>query len=244
MTEPQPPSPQSATQPPRPRRRRALRFAAAAAAALLALALAAWVLAGWSPAWAHGPAGTPDDAAAVENAVVRHMTAPRDGARTPQGWRSEPWSVSISQADARAWLAHRLEPWAANRGVVQRWPADVSRPTVSFDQGRVRVGVMVRGRLIHAAVVPRVDDQGRVWLEGARAGIGLLPLPAGAWDLLPSSLGVPAWVGDWAAGARGVEGVVPLEGRRRVRIESLVAREGRLEVTCRTEVAPDAPGSK
>ncbi|MFZ2874354.1 MAG: hypothetical protein WAZ94_07715 [Phycisphaerales bacterium] len=236
---------------PKPRRR-LLALIAGPALCLAGTAVAILLLAGATPEWAAG-ASAPDATAAesFEHAVVRQLTAVRDEdpSATASGeaaWTSMPWSVSLSDDDLRAWLAHRLEPWARNRGLLDAWPAELSHPIVVCDEGVLHVGVRLggpSGRLVHLTCVPRLADDGSLWLTPSAAGIGRIRLPP-RWVLSVGLIGsgADAQAARLLASLRGerdlvTEALIPLEGRRRVRILGLSPHPGRLEVRCRTEVA-------
>lgn len=232
----------------RPRRRALARGLVGLLVVAALLVAAGVVLAGRRPAW--WPPDAPDAALAepFENAVVRQLTAPRepDASFTPAAagaWRSGPWAVSISEDDVNAWLATRLEAWLANREPGFAWPAGVSWPAVRFEEGVVRVGVAVtddgRERVLSVAVVPRVDEHGALWLDDGSARLGRLPIPVSAARRLgPVAAGgaieqvLAAFAGSCPLTPRAA---VPLEGGRSVRVLTLTPRDGRLEVTCRTE---------
>lgn len=233
-------------------RRRLLALAACLALCLAGAALAILLLARATPEWAAG-ASVPDASAAesFEHAVVRHLTAVRDEdpsamASGEAAWTSLPWSVSLSDDDLRAWLAHRLEPWARNRGLLDAWPAELSHPIVVCDEGVLHVGVRLggpSGRLVHLTCVPRLADDGSLWLTPSAAGMGRLHLPP-RWVLSDGLIGsgADAQAARLLESLRGeralvAEALIPLEGRRRVRILDLSPHPGRLEVRCRTEVA-------
>lgn len=236
---------------PKPRRR-LLALAVCLALGLTGAVLVILLLALATPEWAAG-ASAPDATAAesFEHAVVRQLTAVRDGdpSATASGetaWTSMPWSVSLSDDDLRAWLAHRLEPWARNRGLLDAWPAELSHPIVVCDEGVLHVGVRLGGppgRLIHIKCVPRLEADGSLWLTPVTAGVGRLRLPP-QWVLRDGLIGPDADAQtarllESLRGKRPLAGemVIPLEGRRRVRILDLSPHPGRLEVRCRTELS-------
>ncbi|MCE7973232.1 MAG: hypothetical protein DYG92_02735 [Leptolyngbya sp. PLA1] len=238
---------------PGPKARRHLRILALCLALGVAgAALVALLLAGATPAWA--PAAPAPDASAAEtfeHAVVRQLTAVRDqdpSGTAPGGpaWASMPWSVSLRDDDLRAWLSHRLEPWALNRDLLRAWPADVSRPLVVCDEGVIHVAVRLGGpdgRLAHFSCVPRIADDGSLWLSPTGAGVGRLRLPP-QWVLRNDLIGRGAdpqttHLLECLRGEQPLadQAMIPLEGRRRVRILDLSPHPGRLEVRCRTELA-------
>jgi len=258
-----PPPPPSPPPPPPPRRRRRFRrpwvaaglaLCAAGTAALAALALTRATPAWWRPIDPADPA-TIDAAQAVEHAVVRQLSALRPAASPPAtpdaSWRSETWSVSLSQADANAWLAARLPRWLESREKRVLWPAGVREVRVGFGDGVVRLGVRLaadgREQIAVAHVAPDLRADGSLWLPASWFSIGRLPVP-GAWalggadpgDYLPADLARLPQVrrlADVLGGAAPLvnAAVIRLEDGRRVRLLRIAAREGRLELTCRTE---------
>lgn len=233
-------------------RRRLLALAAGLALCLAGAALAILLLTDATPEWAAG-ASVPDatTAESFEHAVVRHLTAVRDQDPSPPShakaaWTSVPWSVSLSDDDLRAWLSHRLEPWARNRGLLDLWPPDTSHPILVCDEGVLHVGVRLggpSGRLVHVTCIPRLADDGSLWLTPSAAGVGRLHLPP-RWVLSDGLIGsgADAQTSRLLESLRGeralvAEALIPLEGRRRVRVLDLSPHPGRLEVRCRTELA-------
>lgn len=239
-------------------RRRLLALAACLALTVAGALLAALLLAGAAPDWAPaGPAPGAPSAEAFEHAVVRQLTAVReeDPSRSPPAatpgdpaWASLPWSVSLHDDDLRAWLSHRLEPWAVSRGLLSGWPANLSHPVVVCEDGVLHVAVRLggpEGRLAHISCIPRIAADGSLWLTPTAAGVGRLRLPP-EWVLRDGLIGksTDAQTTRLLECLRGERplvdhAVIPLEGRRLVRILDLSPRRGRLEVRCRTELARD-----
>ncbi|MBL8745873.1 MAG: hypothetical protein JNK58_05890 [Phycisphaerae bacterium] len=130
------------------------------------------------PVW-WGRAGMlPGDAAergsALERGGARALSEARDD--------SERWTVSVAEADANAWLAHRLDRWLANRG--SEWAAAVKTEgaagasrRVDFDGRRVRLGFEVDGVVVGLSAVPEVEG-GALWLRDPRWFVGRIELAA------------------------------------------------------------------
>lgn len=132
-----------------------------------------------APAWWYRagrlPADASERAAAMERGAVSLIHAARP---------DEPaWSVALEEADANAWLEHRLAGWLANRGSGP--PGFV--PRVAFDDGRLRIGLgMERKRVMWMVfgvvfMAPAQDDPAgmpEVWLSLEQAGVGRIPVPS------------------------------------------------------------------
>lgn len=108
----------------------------------------------WWPAAGVLPPDAAERAAALERGASRVLSESRD--------ESTSWTISISEADANAWLTHRLQRWAENRGI--EMPVDAaaqggiqSRLRVHFDGGRLRLGAEIDGRILSLSAIPAVD---------------------------------------------------------------------------------------
>jgi len=176
-------------------------------------------------------------------------------------WRSEPWSFSVSAADANAWLNTRLWKWLANRDERLIRPDALREVQIEFEDGLIRLGVRLDGgggwlgdgRVLSASVRAGVERGTALRVPAVSVAIGRLPLPPGLiLDEAERSLSalvpegadtrdVMVWVFDSLSGSeseRRIEPVVDVGGGRRVRIVSVRARNGWLELTCRTEHSP------
>ncbi len=183
----------------------------------------------------------------LENAVVSQLHATRPPA--------EPWSVSITASDANDWLDSRLVKWLANREPGIDWHATIERSLVDFRDGRIFMGASIRadpvgtGQVISAILTPTIDDKGQLWLIAEDVSIGRLSLPlslvSGDEDSIAmrflrggiAKTRAAHHVADALAGHEplAIDPFLGLADRRKVRLLSVVAREGRLELTCRTE---------
>lgn len=225
-----------------------------------ALLLSLW-LSRTAPAWWRSV--SPEDprtiqrAEAVEQGVMNHAAMQR-----PAPAPGEPgtvWTVALSAADANAWLNVRLPKWLANREEPVPWPAELDELQVEFEGGAVHVGARVRAsgsqRVLSATLVPRVEPDGSLWVPARAVSVGRLAVPAG-WVLGEARARARARVPEAlrqmpeaAAMFLAFEGRAPLVSNavlrlgdgRRVRLLDLRARDGRLEITCRTE-APETSG--
>jgi hypothetical protein len=200
-------------------------------------------------------------AEALEAAALAQASLVRPGARTGARWQSEPWSISLSEADANAWLGERLPRWVQSRADEdgrRGWPEGVRHVRVVFREGAVWLAALVREQegnepadtVLSVAVGPTVDASGKLWVEARSVGVGRLTLPpmvlSPARDdparapMLPSAIAsrpeIAALLDILAGDApASVEPRLALGDGRRVRLLSIHAREGRLELTCRTE---------
>lgn len=208
---------------------------------------------------------TQEIAQEVENALGTHLHLGRPGERKPDGiWRSEPWGVSIPSADANAWLNARLPRWLETVDAGFEIPEQVSQIQVEFRDGRIAIGAAgslstpeldaangTEGsegtrRIIWASASPRIDESGLLSLTLDRVYIGRLPISRSVLAEVAERAGLGRHAGASAtAGTTWLDllhgkpvkilPVMKLEDGRRVRITSLRARDGRLEVTCVTE---------
>ncbi len=183
----------------------------------------------------------------LENAVVNHLHAQRQEA--------ESWSVSISSQDANDWLATRLVKWLVNLDPSIDWKNALKQSLVEFQDGQIYIGASIAadpgadGQVISAILIPSIDPQGRLWLTAGSLSLGRLTLPISVFAGDGESLAMHAMPGDLekSAQARRViqaligarpladDPVATLADKRKVRLLAVASREGRLELTCRTE---------
>ncbi len=215
-----------------------------------------------APSWWQNIAddnATAERARAVENATISQLylvrrAEPRStGPTSPEGaWVSTRWSVSVRESDASAWLTSRLPRWLAGQRTLPEWPEGLSQFQVRFQDGTIRAGVRTETRdgprYVTATFIPEIDGEGALWLRAAWVHVGRLPVPAG-WviggpsdpdSMLPPELLERPEAAMFLDVARGesplaVEPSIALEDGRRVRLVDLRLRDGRAEVTMRTE---------
>lgn len=253
----------------RTRRRRALVWLGVILAALATPLFVTYLLSRSTPSWwtrvEHAedqaplevgavPADWPARAAEVENAVVAQLSLVRPGRWNDDGvWRSEPWAVSISEQDASAWLATRLPRWVKNREGESAWPMQVAQTRVSFADGRIIAGAMLRNgnavQIMGVEIEPYVNADGSLRVPATKVRIGRVALPASwlfgaitsrAGDFIPrESLESPTaqTVSDALRGESVLtrNAVIRLEDGRRVRVLNMNPQDGRLELTFQTE---------
>lgn len=167
--------------------------------------------------------------------------------RVPTDDDGTDWAVAVSEASANAWLAVRLRAWAENDGAA--WPGGIDSVRVGFVDDKVALGARVMGAggscVVWVTLTPEVRRDGSVWLTAHAARVGGVRVP-GDWALagLQSDLEeeAPGTVEEGTlrsvlAGesALMLEPVVRLPDGRRVRILELHAKDGRFELSMRTE---------
>lgn len=213
-----------------------MRWALAGLAVVMVAVLGGWYLSTVRPAWYAPPGGDAvlAQSETLENAVATQLTLPR-----MEGGGE--WSVSVSQEDANAWLAVRLQRWSESRGV--RWPRSVSGVQVRFDDGACVVGASVEaagaGRFVSVRVVPRVGAEGALFAGAESASVGRLAVPLGVVLGLVERMTDGPWRAVFS-GERALmkQPVIDLADGRRVRLLGIRCMAGRLEVRCRTERRP------
>jgi len=202
-------------------------------------------------------------AEAIENAAVAQASLVRaaDPVATPEKWFSEEWSVSISEGDANAWLESRLPQWLANRYPGATWAVHLKEVRVRFLEGRVDVAANLSADIegmdragggagiLGATLRPRVGADGSLWAPASSIFAGRAVFPTGvvvrglrgrvesalpkAVRTLPEMEGVfRTLLNEQAAAASPM---LRIDGGRRVRLLGLRVRDGRAELTCRTE---------
>lgn len=194
----------------------------------------------------------------VENGLVTQFSSVRPGdpkfePRPGQSWQSEKWSVSLHQDDANAWLNERLRKWIATRDSRVRWPDEVQEIQVEMVDGALHLGTKVRTaggpRVVAISVHPVVRTDGSLWMHADGVQLGTIPLPStfvmewaerAAQELFPASSSAQteaqSVLDAFQQRAPLVrDPVVRLEGGRRVRLLAIAMREGRVDLTFRTE---------
>jgi len=241
------------------RRRRVVVVSGVLLAAVLTPAIVVVALSKLEPSWWPGPSAdsavTAAQAESLENAALAQASLVRPGGATAtvETWFSEPWSVAISEADANAWLESRLPQWIANRHHDAAWSKQFADVRLRFDDGRIDVAARVTtdsgSRIVGVTLRPRIEDDGSLWTPASTLFAGRAALPTGpvmrglrgrVESALPASVkGMPELDGafrtllDEQAAAKAP--ILRIDGGRRVRLLGIRVREGRVELTCRTE---------
>jgi hypothetical protein len=224
------------------------------------VALAA-VLTRLEPSWWREPetdvAAERERAESLEHAVLAQVSLVRALSESDRT-QSEPWSVSLSSHDARAWLATRLKAWIANQRPDLSVPEAAGAIQVEFVDDAVLLGVEIRGaasRVVTMRVEPSVDERGGLWVRATSVGVGRCALPAGLVlkerggmldGLLPEAWRTEPQFARLSRVLAGAEPLfasaeVELDDGREVVLRSVRPRAGRLELTCVTRVQRETP---
>lgn len=95
---------------------------------------------------------------------------------------AEPWTHRLDWAEANAWLAQRLRPWAASQDMPI--PNQIGRVAVWTEGRRITLGVEVKAeplkQVLSLGVETRIDAHGQLIVRVADIRAGRLPLPADA----------------------------------------------------------------
>lgn len=129
------------------------------------------------PAWWAPPERTracEAEAEQLEHALVN---------RTHEVRTSPGWVITLDESAVNAWLATRLEDWAAAQDPPIR-TGQLGKSQAMFRTGRIYVAVQVvggawDGKILTAGIEPTVAADGKLVLELRSATIGRLALPAG-----------------------------------------------------------------
>jgi hypothetical protein len=173
----------------------------------------------------------------------------------PGSAASETWQLSISADDANAWINTLMPRWLENQSDTFRWPSEIASVQVRFDDDRVLVGVEIQSagssQILCASVAPALRH-GEIYAPARSISLGRLEVPkswflaeeplAVAEDRIPKPLRDLPQTRDLAAAFSGRSPVrsalVALGDGRRVRILDVASRDGRITLTCRTEMRP------
>jgi hypothetical protein len=205
--------------------------------------------------WNTSLAVDPAAGEAIEMGLMGHLSAvrPPDPALKPgEPWRSAPWSISLSEDDANAWLNARLPKWMLNRGTPVEWPVELRSLQVKFEEGTVRLGVQIIDSndsvIAGVSLTPEMRDNSSLWLKSSGLDIGSLPAPSWMIGAARSTYGssIPAAIRElpetkaFFGALAGNNAIFPnttirLDGGRRVRVLSIKPRNGRVDMTFRTE---------
>ncbi|MBY0111476.1 MAG: hypothetical protein K2Y21_01540 [Phycisphaerales bacterium] len=212
------------------------------------LSLFLYALASRTPSWFH-PVNPHDPvlidlAQRVENRVITQLYKYRGEVDPATRATGEPWTLTITQDEATAWLNCKLPDWVRNLDDSATWPSEISNLQARIDPSRLWVAAALRNSSVASfGAAPRADDRG-LRLASARAGIGSLSLPA-SWfggttrSLIEHAAGKPAAARAWdlATGAAPLseQPSIRLEDGRRVRVLAVELTPGTLTLRCQTE---------
>lgn len=210
--------------------------------------------------WRRGLTPSSANALALETGLLDQVSrVERKGQAIPNAspgqvkWRSEPWRMSMQAQDANSWLTVQLPKWLASRQPPVAWPEEIAEIQTQFEEGVIHLGVRLkhgdRERIITATVEPYVDADGSLWLPARRVSLGAMPIPpswilghardAGGsmFPLALSTLPETRAMFDAFLGNRPIvnDAVMRLADGRRVRLVRIIPRDGKLDLTCRTE---------
>lgn len=201
------------TAPPDAARRRLRRRLVLASALLVfgltVLGVIAFVLSRRAPAWwAPIDPASPrvlERAQAIENGAATQLTKIRQSEPSAGSGASPPWTVSISEPDANAWLAARLQKWlesqaadaAAGGRKPFKWPKELGQLQVRFAEGAIWIGASIKpsglvdqSQVFSASIDPILREDGSLWLPARLVSMGRLNLPA-SWMLSSSNARKP-----------------------------------------------------
>lgn len=233
---------------------------------LVALALSQEKPGWWTTINTRDP-GVVEVAERFENALATIMTQARPAGQSGDG--SEPWTIRVNASDVNAWLNTRLPAWMESReqgdGAAFKWPNSVQELNVDFRDGLIHIGAKVsargkdggangraaQGNYFSAAVAPRFEADGSLWLPAERVALGRLTVPA-SWmlrkpDEMAKADRVPDELAELPetrevlgafAGRRAVmvNPTIRLGDGRRVKLLAMTAEDGKLSITCLTLV--------
>lgn len=195
--------------------------------------------------WSEAPAAAPASGARAPGA---HDIAQRlENTLTTELHRGRPahteWTLTLTEADANAWIQSRLARWLAHRDAALA--RDLPEIRVRFEHGRIRLGARQYDRVIGCALHLNVDDRGSIRAHLRDATVGRAPLP-GALARALARDAIPERLRDDPDAARVLDAVlsgaasepnasIRLDDGRHVRIVGLRIEPGALVLTCVTE---------
>jgi hypothetical protein len=154
----------------------------------------------WSPSDPTSPRVI-ERAQAIENGAATQLTKIRQSESGADAKASAPWTVSISESDANAWLAARLPKWLESQAADAessgkkpfKWPKELGQLQVRFADGAIWMGASVQPKslgappqIFSASIDAVLRDDGSLWLPARFVSMGRLNLPA-SWMLSGTS---------------------------------------------------------
>lgn len=189
------------------------------------------------------------------------------------GYQTRPWRIALNAELANAWLSVELPKWLDSEAHV-KMPPEVREIQAEFRGGVIMVGVSrVSGaskRFYWLTLRPELNENGSLWLRAERTIAGQLPVPRSmvinaafrAAEANGEKLNSPAAsaeldldtdidspitvIASILAGKRPMlhNAVIRLEDGRIIRLQNIRANNGKLEITCVTERAPNRVASE
>jgi len=183
------------------------------------LTAAGWIAARTAPGW-YAPPLIDEPLRELAEGVERRVLSEVSDVH-PSG---QPWTLTVTDREASAWMNVRLALWAANQRI--DLPEGLARWCARFEGGWARLGAAWSGAEREWVVSAMIGDSPAAGPTALK--LGLLPVPrwvAGRFGTPPDGRAVPRFgLGDG----------------RHVRVERLAASEGSLTVTLVTEAAAPA----
>jgi len=200
------------------------------------------VIVGWvlyarvtaEPAWWTPALASDAGAAALAEEAEKGLTRVLSRERMPE----EAWTVELTEEQANAWLATRLERWATSQHA--DWPALLRGVRVEFEPGTMIIGVAVdvggSTRYVSLALEPTDAEEADAALRLVSAKVGVQSVPittlrSVAGDILAES-SVPDDV--WRVIQEGMidlPDAFAVDDARRVSIRGLLIEPSRMLIT-------------
>ncbi len=187
------------------------------------------------PEWWTPTLAADADAARLAEDAEEGMTRVLSKDREP----GQAWTIELTEDQANAWLATRLERWA--RSQHKELPGAIRGVRVSFDSGVITIGVAAdvasSTRYASVTIEPHSAPDGpvRLRLVGARLGVQPVPLSAlraALADHLPRGSLPPALTEAIRAGESDLPELFAIDADRSVRVIAITAEPSRLLITC------------
>lgn len=185
------------------------------------------------PAWWTPELSSDAHAAELAEDAEKGMTRVLSREREP----GASWSVEITQDQANAWLATRLERWTRSQHA--EWPVAVRGVRVGFAEGSVTIGVAIDAggavRYVSLTLAPDVAKAGTRRLRATQARVGVQEVPLSRVRStvarhLPDGALPPQAMDAISRGAIDLPESFALDDARRLRIIGVEARAARLRV--------------
>lgn len=197
--------------------------------------------AGWNEIDQYLASQTPEqlaaDAVALENRLPSEWTS-RRGTPTAPAERT----IRIEEAEANAWLQHRVRGWARSAGV--EIPSQVGQAAVWTEDDNIVLAVKIDvegfSQVIGATISLNVTPDGAMTAKVASVQAGRLPMPTqtlieqSGITSHPDFEQVAPWI-DKAINGMSFEPVHPVDETRQVRVLGVEVQDDAVEILVRTE---------